>query len=462
MNLSLEHLTFSYFEDAKPVVEDFSALFSSEEITVLTGKSGCGKSTLLMLASGLYPGNGGFLQSGTVTIEGTDPATLPPEQRCRLVSMMFQNPDLQFCMDTVRNELIFTLENLQTPPEQFEEKIEWAMDFCGISHLKDRTLQSLSGGEKQKVMLSCLVLIKPSWLLLDEPFANIDNESAKAIVHALKRLHDTEGTGILAVDHRLDNWLEVADTLRVVENKKLLPEKLSPKKLDTTFLEEHGIIVPGSPYPVPEHLKVPVAREENTPLLTLQNLTVSYGDHKVLDGLNASFLPGHIYALTGRSGSGKSTLFHTLLGTVKYKGSIALKKGSRMGFVTQNPQDQFLADTVKEEITASLKGEKGVDAQAETILRGISLWRYRDLSPYLLSQGQQRRLGVAALMAYHCDILVCDEPTYAQDRENTLAIMTALCSLAREQGITLIFSTHDPELARSFADEVLVLEEGRL
>ncbi|MBQ8063038.1 MAG: ATP-binding cassette domain-containing protein [Clostridia bacterium] len=462
MNLSLEHLTFSYFEDAKPVVEDFSALFSSEEVTVLTGASGCGKSTLLMLASGLYPGNGGFLRTGSVTIDGEDPGSLPPEKRCRLVSMMFQNPDLQFCMDTVRNELIFTLENLQTPPERFEEEMERALDFCGISHLKHRMLQSLSGGEKQKVMLSCLVLIRPRWLLLDEPFANIDNESARDIVLALKRLHKTEGTGILAVDHRLDNWVEVADTLRVMEQKTLLPEKLSPGHLDVSFLEEHGIIVPGSPYPVPEYLKTPAERGEEEPLLTLKDLTVSYGEHRVLKGLHATFLPGHIYALTGPSGSGKSTLFQALLGTVKYKGSIAPKKGSRMGFVTQNPQDQFLADTVKEEIAASLKGVEDADAETERVLRGISLWRYRDLSPYLLSQGQQRRLGVAALMAYHCDILVCDEPTYAQDRNNTLAIMTALCSLAREQNIALIFSTHDPELARSFADEVLVLEEGQL
>ena len=90
------------------------------------------------------------------------------------------------------------------------------------------------------------------------------------------------------------------------------------------------------------------------------------------------------------------------------------------------------------------------------------LWRYRDISPYLLSQGQQRRLGVAALMAYDCICLVCDEPTYAQDRRNTMAIMDALARQAREHGVALIFSTHDPQLARDYADEILELRGGVL
>ena len=84
------------------------------------------------------------------------------------------------------------------------------------------------------------------------------------------------------------------------------------------------------------------------------------------------------------------------------------------------------------------------------------------MSPYLLSQGQQRRLGVAALMAYDCRVLVCDEPTYAQDRTNTMAVMDELCRAARSRRATLIFSTHDRQLAEDYGDVVLRLEGGKL
>ena len=109
-----------------------------------------------------------------------------------------------------------------------------------------------------------------------------------------------------------------------------------------------------------------------------------------------------------------------------------------------------------------LKKREDAEMKTEEILRGIKLWRYRDISPYMLSQGQQRRLGVAALMAYPCKVLVCDEPTYAQDRNNTKAIMDALCRQAREHGVALIFSTHDRQLAKDYADEILELKGGRL
>ena len=138
--------------------------------------------------------------------------------------------------------------------------------------------------------------------------------------------------------------------------------------------------------------------------------------------------------------------------------------GGRMGFVFQSPQDQFVCDTVLEEITLSLKsaGEGDVEERARRVLREIGLWRHRLLSPYMLSQGQQRRLGVAALLAYRCPLLVCDEPTYAQDRNNVLAVMDELQRRVVREGLTLIFSTHDRLLAAGYADHIYEMKGGQL
>jgi energy-coupling factor transport system ATP-binding protein len=217
---------------------------------------------------------------------------------------------------------------------------------------------------------------------------------------------------------------------------------------------------------------------------------VSYTGTPVLRGLNADFSQGKSYALLGESGSGKSTLFDVLRGLAPFDGELfyrgsavrkrELGRPGPIGFVTQNPQDQFVSDTVYDEILTSLKSkaktntinqkasklitsvQKAEENQVESILRGIGLWGHRRVSPYMLSQGQQRRLGVAAILACGCEILFCDEPTYAQDWNNTIAIMAALENEMKYRGTTLIFSTHDRKLAADFADEIFELKEGTL
>ncbi len=465
MSIRFHNVSFAYFQDGKNTIDHFSAEFSPEEITVLSGISGCGKSTLLYLAAGLYPHNGGVLRGGSIQIDGQDIAALPVNRRCRLVGMMFQNPELQFCMDTVRNELIFCLENLCTPAGQVEQKISQALDFCEISHLQNRSLHSLSGGEKQKVMLACLVLLHPKWLLLDEPFANIDTASAIQIAKKLKILHQEQGIGILAVDHRLDYWINTADTLAIFQDGVLLPERLDLHHPDYAKIKQAGIIAPSLPYPA----DLPPANPGNV-ILELDNVSVRYEDQAILNGVHASFRKGMIYAIVGESGCGKSTLFNALAGICRYSGTVLLegeklhrrkkKQVRKIGFITQNPQDQFIGGTVRQEVAAGLK--QNAAEISESILRSIRLWRYRDISPYLLSQGQQRRLGVATLMAYDCQVLVCDEPTYAQDRKNTITVMNDLCQQAREHQVALIFSTHDLQLAQDYADVVLQLKGGTL
>ena len=316
-------------------------------------------------------------------------------------------------------------------------------------------------------MLACLAAIKPRWLLLDEPFANIDNASAREIARKLKQMHEERGTGILAVDHRLDNWLDIVDRVRIMEKGVLREESLKPAELEPGLLEELGIIVPCGSYSP----SLSVCKSGET-VLELRGLSLRHGENDVLKNLNASFRRGEVCAVVGSSGCGKSSLFGALMGIYRYTGQ-ALLEGrdirrlkrtelGRIGFVTQNPQDQFVSDTVRREIEVGLRRSENAQEKSEEILRDIKLWRYRDISPYLLSQGQQRRLGVAALMAYNCSVLVCDEPTYAQDRNNTIAVMDALCRQARERGVALIFSTHDIRLAEDYADRILELRGGTL
>jgi len=468
-----ESVTFSYGDNSKKnVLDGVTLAVSADRFTVITGPSGCGKSTLLYLAAGLYPAYGGTLRGGRITVEGVSPAELSPEKRAEILTMMFQNPDLQFCMDTVENELLFCMENVSVPVEEMDGRLDEALELCGVTHLRHRLLTTLSGGEKQRVMLACAAVLRPKWLLLDEPFANLDEKSAVDLVKKLRRLHDESGMGILAVDHDPWLWRSAADDLIVLSAEGgTVRQTLDLNSASPETLTVLGVSCPAAPY---QSAKPPKKSSESYPL-EIKDLTVHRGGTAVIGGLSVRFRAGHIHAVLGESGCGKSTFFHALCGLEKYGGSILVngqelrsvkkkKLGGVMGFVFQNPQDQFVADTVLGEITLSLRSgnSEDIEGEAKRILKEIGLWRHRNLSPYMLSQGQQRRLGTAALLAYRCSILVCDEPTYAQDRNGVIAVMDELQRRVTEEGLTLVFSTHDTLLAENYADFIYEIREGRL
>jgi energy-coupling factor transport system ATP-binding protein len=402
--LRWDNVTFAYEQSGKNNILDNASLeLEPGRITVITGASGCGKSTLLYLAAGLYPKNAGILKSGRVTVCGEETGDIPPERRADIIGMVFQNPDLQFCMDTVENEIIFCLENVSCPPFEMDGKISAALEFCGIERLRTRKLVSLSGGEKQKAMLACIVALGPKWLVLDEPFANIDPAAAGDIALRLREMKRLNGTGIVAVDHHLDVWTDIADEIVVMEAGGSIAMKgIDPKQLPGQELTALGVATPGTRYQREMPAK-PLARPEA--VLEIEGLSVDFGGEPVLHGASARFYHGRIHAITGGSGSGKSTLFNTLCGLNKYKGVISvlgepLDRRSRkrlinkMGFVFQNPQDQFVSNSVMGEIKAGFaKGDGSADEKTKEILKSIGLWRYRYVSPYMLSQGHSSAPG---------------------------------------------------------------------
>ena len=134
--LEAKNITFKYFKNTqRNILEGQDFLLPEGKITILTGKSGSGKSTLAYILAGLYPENCGFLTSGSVFHGGMDIHALTPDKRVAYVSMMFQNCDLQFCMNNLENELIFCLENIGTPQKEVAGIIDNVVDTIGIRHL---------------------------------------------------------------------------------------------------------------------------------------------------------------------------------------------------------------------------------------------------------------------------------------------------------------------------------------
>lgn len=440
MNLQAKNLTFKYFQNSsKPVLEDVNLCVPENKITILTGKSGSGKSTLAYILAGLYPENAGVLLSGTVTFGDENIHDLTPDKRVAYVSMMFQNPDLQFCMNNLTNELAFCLENLGVKEEEREERIQRAAKKLKITHLLKKNFQEMSGGEKQKCALCCIFILESKCIILDEAFANIDVQSAKEIIALLKEMKIT----VLAIDHQLSLWEGDYDSILSLDGS-LQVQPISPD--------------------------LPLV--ENT-ILTVENLIVNGIDYPSM-----CFQKGSLTAIWGKSGCGKTTFLQTLIGKYSYKGEILLQ-GKRLskikkkelfstcGIVFQNPANQFLALTVFDEVLFSVKRwyqEKDTQWQqkkTQELLDVFQLGKYKKYSPYLLSQGQQRRLAVLSMIAGEQSLLLLDEPTYGQDGENIQAIMTLLVEKAKE-GLTVIFSTHNESVAKYFSHQIIRLGEHDL
>lgn len=460
--LEARDLTFSYQEGEKPVFQGLDFSIARGEAVLLMGGSGCGKSTLAYCLAGLYPEHAGVL-TGQVLAEGTPVREMGPAKRAKLLSMIFQNPDSQFCMDRPDHEVLFALENVNAPGDLLARAAE-LLELVGLTPWAQVPMAALSGGTKQRLALATALATGARILILDEPFANLDASSRADLLQLLCRLRREQGLTLLVVDHRPDWWRGVVTRIeRMDETGALAPCSLSPEQLEEhrqeltaqgLFLDDRwleGRHPTGSPGPAPA--------------LRAENLTVFAGKEPLLRGLNFQVPKGSVTALIGPSAAGKTTLLLALAGVGKIQGH--LEKEEPVGLVFQDPRFQFLSLTAEEEVMTTLRiasskqGEEERKKQAEALLEEFGLLQWRKASPYALSQGQQRRLALLSMLAGNQTLLLLDEPTYAQDQRSSQFILELL-ERRVAAGLTVIMATHDLALARACAHQILLLKEGRL
>ncbi len=215
---SVDNLTFSY-PGCGPSLCDISLEVRQGERVALIGANGSGKSTLLHLLDGLY-----FPQAGSITVMSqplTDEAVETPPFGPRFrkeVGFLFQNSDAQLFCPTVEEELAFAPLQLRWPRTQIEERISETLELLEITHLRDRTPQALSSGEKKRVALASVLIVGPSVLLLDEPTAGLDPRSQSILLEILYALHQA-GMTIITATHELGLLAHLADRAIVLSEE---------------------------------------------------------------------------------------------------------------------------------------------------------------------------------------------------------------------------------------------------
>jgi energy-coupling factor transport system ATP-binding protein len=490
--IKVEGLGFSYEEG--DIFTDLTFSIEKNQSILLLGPSGSGKSTLAYCLNKLYPEAVDGELKGTITFEGRNLDDFKPGELNQKIGIVFQDPESQFCMLTVEEEVAFGLENFHVPRAEMEVKIDRALELVGLQAEKKTTIHTLSGGQKQKLAIACVLVLQPEVIILDEPTANLDPLSSADLVDTIARLKKERPFTLIVVEHKLDDWVELIDRCLVLDSSATILFDGTPEQCFgefAPFLKKEGIWLPkvveaaitakkagvykGERLPLRNHellsgLKDPDAflkKEIKTitksePILEVNGLSAR--GH--LRNINLRIHKGELTALVGANGSGKTTLSKCLAGLIPLlQGEIhflgvPLSKWKEkdlfqlLGYVFQNPEHQFITDSVYEEIAFGLENR----ASALASLEKIGLEKHANAHPFSLSQGQKRRLSVATMLVHEQELLILDEPTFGQDANTAYEIMRVL----DEKNGAVFMITHDMELVDQYADTVHVLDEGEL
>ncbi|SDO56541.1 ABC transporter ATP-binding protein [Alkalicoccus daliensis] len=475
--LLMEVSDFSFaFEEESPILNQLNFSLFSGECCLVAGASGSGKSTLALCLNGLYPDTVEGETKGNISCRSQNIADFPQGKLSQSVGVVFQDPESQFCMMKVEDELAFVLENQQAPRERMQEAIHSVLKETGMLDQKHALIHELSGGQKQKIALASVLLMEPDLLILDEATANLDPMSSFEFTRLIQQVRQKRNCAVLVIEHQPDDWMDIVERVLVIGKEGTLLADDSPDNIygaGRPLLIKEGIHIPLS-YQEDRNVHKNPPQMHGEKLITLQNVSFSRKNKSILQNINVTFHRGEFIAIVGENGAGKSTLLQLLArlltpesGNVKLDG-IPLQDWTERelrrisGYVFQNPEHQFITDTLYDEVAFGMKlnGEKEIDAKVQELLTAFQLEQFADANPFAISGGQKRRLSVATMLDDTPDILFFDEPTFGQDAKTTKELMRLITEL-REQGTTIIFVTHDMELVDEYCERVLLLLEGK-
>ncbi|MFZ5475812.1 MAG: ABC transporter ATP-binding protein [Myxococcota bacterium] len=436
------------------------------EIVLLIGPTGCGKSTLLRLAAGLLQRHGHGALAGEVRIGGADPAGLVAAERVRALGFVGQDPDDNLVCATAADEVAFALESAGLAPEAIEARIPDALGRVGLAGHADRAPTELSGGQRQRLAIGAALAAGARVLLLDEPLSQLDPAGAAEVL-ALVREVAAGGVAVLVVEHRLELAAPAADRVvlmdagRVAEDPLSGPAALHARGLRGPALDELRAHV-GEPWRVchaPAPSPDPIVRE---PIVEMYHSCFAWpGFPPCITDVSLHVSRGERVAIVGANGAGKSTLLSLLAGRLRpTRGHVSTR--DTCVDVPQNPDLALFCETVEAELAYGPVelGAADVRTRVAEAAAALSIADLFARAPQALSRGQRLRTAVGAALACRPGILLLDEPTSGQDRDQVDRMLTAAGEALR--GGALVFASHDLDVVLRHATRVVVLEHGRV
>lgn len=480
------------------------------ELVALVGDNGSGKSTLgrVMCAAQLVDG-------GSVVVDGHDPSVSELDRlRVRaLVGRVCQDPVDQIVSSLVFDEVAFGPRNLGLDDAEVKRRVLAALDLVGMPSFADRVTTELSGGQQQRIALAGILAMHPSYLVLDEPTAQLDPSARAGFRDLFSRLAHESHMGIALITH---DPAEIARADRVIDVARMGvrsgyasaggdrandarvgdvrgggacegdafkgAQSTGDASLDSVrsfdaCASDACAVSEGNASEGGSLMAATCARGGRAdivharPVLELDGIFFSYGDRPVLTDVSLRVHAGEVVLLAGASGAGKSTLASIAAGLVApCSGEVRLCGAppvpGDVGLAFQQPEAQFFLDTVYDEIAYAPRNlscdEAEVDRRVHAAVRTVGL--DEDLlssSPFELSGGQARRVALASVLSLDAPAYIFDEPSAALDAKGRAFARRMVEGLSRE-GRAVLVITHDVDEWAPVSSRVVELADGSL
>ncbi|MFI6513864.1 ABC transporter ATP-binding protein [Streptosporangium sp. NPDC050855] len=483
--LRVTGLTLAPIGGGPPVLREATLTLAPGRVLGVVGRSGSGKSSLaLSLLGHVRPGL--ERRSGTVRVAGLDPFDRSGARRLRgrVVSFMGQDPAASLNPALRIGDQVVEAVRLRSPgspgspgPSDVAGQVRSLLSSVRLpadrAFLRRRPHQ-LSGGQAQRVALAAALAGSPRLLVLDEPTGSLDAVLAHQMRQLLSELVRDGDRAAVLVSHDPDWVAALAD--------------------EAIRLEDGRIASSGSPrtvLPVGSHVTASAEREDGEAARTVatkdqgelrvRDLSAAHGRTTVLRGVSLTVPAGTCTAVVGASGSGKSTLARCLVGlhratrgTAGWRDGpdgppAASGRGRAVQLVAQDSRGALNPrESVRTALTRPLTGLRGMAtteaaAEAGRILGLVGLApAFLSRRPGELSGGERQRVNLARALAGAPKVLVCDEITSALDPQIASDVLNLLTSLRRTLGLTVLLVTHDLTEAARYANQVVVLDGGRV
>lgn len=478
--IKMKDVSFSWGND-KQVLNSINIQIPKGEFVLVSGKSGSGKSTLGSALNGLIPHYYKGNLSGKVIIEGREVRKLKLHEIGRIVGTVFQDPRSQFFTTTTDEEIAFGLQTTYKKKEDIEKRVEEVYRELNIENLKNKSVFELSGGEKQKIAIASTYAMKPKVMILDEPSANLDMKATEDLQYILKILKSL-GTTIVLIEHRIYYAKSLFDRVILINKGKIESDFSRSQFLnkDRNYFEQNGLRL----------LDLMTFNErKKTKSKTIRELFLagremgfyykhSHGRKKrerrfVFRNLNFEIEKGKVIAIIGKNGAGKTTLARTISGISRlsegeiYSSPYRRQKTNELlkqsYFVFQDSDYQLFSESVLDEMTIGIpqKEKEKNEKRATSILKDLGISEYMDDHPFSLSRGEKQRLTIACGLMKTAKLFIYDEPTSGCDRDSMLKVCN-LVRLQAEKNITCLIISHDYEFLMHIAQEIWVLDSGKI
>lgn len=443
--IATKNLRLKYPNGKRKIFDNLSLQINENEKVLLLGPSGSGKSTLLNVLSGIVPNLIDLpIKYDELIIDDSS-------------SVIFQDPDSQFCMPKVDEELAFVLENQQIPRHEMDERIDNALKAVDLKVDKNQYINQLSGGMKQKLAIAETILQQSNTLFLDEPTAMLDVESTAELWGKIKALWQDQT--VIIVEHKVNHIWQHMDRVILLNYEGDIIADNTPEEIlneHEDLLTEYGVWHPNAWQYAPPTMHFNSGSSNLD--LEFDNVTIKRGKRNLVNISQLNVGTGEWITITGANGSGKTSLLESMMQLIKYEGRMLVNHrpfnkikvaAKYMYLVYQNPELQFITSSVYDEVHIQYRNKfnskQEAETQTEAMLETLNLLSVKSQHPYELSIGQKRRLSVAIALSSSSDFILLDEPTFGLDSHNTFNLIK-LFQQRVASGQTIVMVTHDSEI----------------